>query len=61
MGRDQPKSTGELCRAYQLKCGCWSQFAEIAREQLTGHLEGLERLMSPLLYQLSYTAGKDGT
>ena len=33
----------------------------ISHEKLEECLEGLERLMSPLLYQLSYTARKDGT
>ena len=41
---------------FERECGCWSRFAVISREQLAGCLEGLERLMSPLLYQLSYTA-----
>ena len=41
--------------------GYWSQLAVIYRKKLEECLEGLERLMSPLLYQLSYTARKDST
>jgi hypothetical protein len=41
---------------FERECGCWSQLAVIYREKLAECLEGLERLMSPLLYQLSYTA-----
>jgi hypothetical protein len=50
-----------MCRAFARECGCWSQLAVISRETLAGCLESLEWLMSPLLYQLSYTAREDGT
>ena len=41
---------------FEREYGYWSQLAVIYREKLEECLEGLEHLMSPLLYQLSYTA-----
>jgi len=40
---------------FEREYGYWSQLAVIFREKLEECLEGLEHLMSPLLYQLSYT------
>ena len=41
MGREQPESIGELCRAFEREYGCWSQLTVIVHEQLAERLEGL--------------------
>jgi len=46
---------------FEREIGYWSQLAVIYGEKLEECLEGLEWLMSPLLYQLTYTARTVGT